>query len=106
MKIYFSGPITNDVAYKTKFSSCIEEFIKEGVIQGDITIMNPAELPCDLPNKLYMPLCLRMIDEADAVVFLPGWLDSDGSMVEYSYARYQKIPCILKNASGWYINVL
>lgn len=53
------------------------------------TVLNPADLPTGLPKAAYMPICMTMIETADAVYLLKGWEDSPGAQVERAYAEYQ-----------------
>lgn len=50
-------------------------------------VLNPAILPVDLPDEVYMPICLAMLREADIVVLLDGWEDSQGAGLEKRYAE-------------------
>lgn len=54
-------------------------------------VLNPAVLPDGMPGNRYMPICLAMISQADALVLLDGWEDSPGANLEKEYAEYQKI---------------
>lgn len=43
------------------------------------TVINPAMLPIGLDNNKYMPICLSMIDGADAIVMIDeDWNRSQG----------------------------
>lgn len=53
------------------------------------TVLNPACLPDGLPGDRYMPTCLTMVDTADILVLLPGWIYSPGAMLEKAFAEYQ-----------------
>lgn len=52
-------------------------------------ILNPATLPDGMPGERYMPICMAMIDQADAVIMLPNWTESKGARLEREYAKYQ-----------------
>ena len=65
---------------------------EEVVHKKGFVVLNPAALPEGLPHERYMPMCMSMINAADAVVLLEGWEDSPGAQVEKAYAEYQKKP--------------
>lgn len=48
-------------------------------------VINPAVLPEDLPQECYMPICLAMLDQADAIALLPGFECSAGAQIEIAY---------------------
>lgn len=52
-------------------------------------VLNPAVLPVGLRPESYMPICLAMIDAADAVCIGNGWETSKGAKIELRYAEYQ-----------------
>ena len=65
-------------------------FLAEGRLKGEgNTVINPSMLPDNLPPHSYMPICMAMIDAADAVFLLPNWKDSLGAKLEKAYAEYQ-----------------
>lgn len=84
-KIYISGKITGDPNYKEKFERIQKDLEAEGY-----TILNPAVLPQGLTNAEYMKICFAMIDTADAVAFIEGFVDSPGSMLELEYCKYTR----------------
>ena len=49
-------------------------------------VMNPARLPENMPAESYMPICLAMLREADAIALLPDWEDSIGAKMEHQFA--------------------
>lgn len=53
------------------------------------TVLNPAVLPVGMPKERYMPVCLAMVEAADAVYMLSGWGTSPGAILERMYAEYQ-----------------
>lgn len=86
MKIYVAGPITGIEDYKEQFAAA-EQLLKE---KGH-TVMNPAILPEGFEHEDYMHICLPMVDVCDAVVLLPGWMDSKGAKAEFVHATGQGI---------------
>ena len=52
-------------------------------------MINPAWLPKGLDTNRYMPVCLAMVDAADAIYMMNGWEDSRGARLEKAYAEYQ-----------------
>lgn len=82
-KIYIAGKITGDPNYQLKFIRARQHLTKEGY-----TVLTPAVLPEGMTKADYMKICFAMIDVADAVAFLPDYLDSQGAMVEMAYCQY------------------
>ena len=50
------------------------------------TVINPANLPHDLPVERRLPICFAMIEAADAVYALDDWANHELPIVEYRYA--------------------
>jgi len=100
MTVYIAGGITGVEDYKARFAAAKRMLLREEQDRTDSTaryygspradkVLNPAELPEDWPGKVYMDVCLAMINKADLVVFLPGWERSRGASLEMQYCRYQ-----------------
>ena len=83
MKIYITGRISGNPHYKAQFKATAAMLQEAGH-----TVLNPAELPEGMEPGDYMRICFAMIDVADVVAFLPGWQESSGANVEWSYACY------------------
>lgn len=85
MRVYISGAMSNRMnTYKREFDF-YEQRLKT---QGHIVI-NPATMPIGLDPDRYMPICLSMIDGADAIFMMDGWEQSRGARLEKAYAEYQ-----------------
>lgn len=86
MRIYISGPITNDPDYYKKFEKVAYELVEMGH-----KVINPAELinvmPEDATHKEYMDICISLLRLADVVVMLPEWTTSQGAFLELQYAN-------------------
>ena len=87
MKIYIAGKITGNENYREEFARVQAELEMDGHI-----VLTPAVLPEGLTKGEYMRICFAMIDVADQVVFLPGWQDSAGAMLETDYCLYINKP--------------
>ena len=70
---------------KSKFSEAAKMLRDRGYI-----VLNPAELPDGMPGDRYMPICLAMVNAANAVYALDNWKDSNGAVIEIAYSRCQK----------------
>lgn len=101
MIIYIAGPITGDLNYKEKFAKAERELRR--VFGWDV--LNPARQPEGLTKSEYMQLSYRDIENADMVVFLPGWRSSKGARLEQQHCRYIDKPIAYarrsKNAWGF-----
>lgn len=85
--IYLSGPITGVPEYYKAFEAMEDDLSAMGYIP-----LSPSRLPTGMSKARYMRICLAMIDSADAVVFLPGWENSKGAILERDYCFYTDKP--------------
>lgn len=85
--IYIAGPITGVQNYWEAF-----EKAEELVNSLGYTALTPSRLPKGMNNAQYMRVCFAMIDSADAVLFLPGWDESEGARLEQMYCHYTDKP--------------
>ena len=85
MRIYISGKMTGLPDLGRAHFANTERALRES---GHI-VLNPGVLPLGMPKSAYMPICLAMLDAADAIYMLGGWDDSPGAHLEMLYAQYQ-----------------
>lgn len=85
--VYIAGPITGFEKYWEPFERAEDEVEAAGFIA-----LTPTRLPQGLTNEQYMRIDMAMIDTADAVLFLPGWGESPGALVENNYCTYTRKP--------------
>lgn len=87
MKIYISGPITNNPNYMDDFSRAEEKLWEE---YPEAEIINPAKTNATLPKSTtweqYMSICYLLLDMCDAVYMIDGWKQSTGAAIEYGFA--------------------
>lgn len=82
-RVYISGAMTSRMdTYKTVFADAQRE------LEKDYIVINPAVMPKGLDADKYMPICLAMLDAADAIYMLKGWEQSKGACLEKAYAEY------------------
>ena len=85
MRIYISGAMRSCMStYRQKFARAQKKLEDEGHI-----VINPAVLPVGLDMDRYMPICLSMIDGADAIFLFNNWQNSKGTLLEKAYAADQ-----------------
>lgn len=84
MICYIAGPMTGLEDHNRPAFAEAEKQLRE---KGH-KVISPAWLKDDLPKRCYLPICTAMIDQAEALVLLPGWEDSEGANVELGYAQY------------------
>ena len=89
--IYIAGRITGVDEYWKAFEEAEDELTAKGYI-----VLTPTRLPHNLTNDKAMKICLAMIDQADAVYFLPGWNMSVGANLEMAYCKYTRKPYCTK----------
>lgn len=85
LTIYIAGKMTGlpDLG-REKFNAAEQDLRLLGY-----NVLNPACLPVGLPSEKYLPICLAMLEQADAIYLLNNWKDSPGAQLEKAYAEYQ-----------------
>ena len=88
MKIFISGAMTGKPDYNRAVFQSVEADLS---LKGH-TVLSPANnIPICQPDAIshaeYVSICFAMINVCDAVVFLDGWEQSVGSLMEMGYAR-------------------
>lgn len=93
MKLYISGPMRGRPGYNYGTFNEVEECLYRwrGSIAGtdDFTVINPAKNfdgDTSLDIATYMTRDLQQVLEADGIVLLPGWRDSEGAKLEVRVA--------------------
>lgn len=89
-RIYISGAITNDPAYREHFERAEKILKKEGYIPvnpvkiGEKYVMDKCEKP---EYGDFMRADLRALLDCDGIMYLPSAADSEGSKVEQAVAK-------------------
>lgn len=86
MIVYIAGKMTGLPRKGREAFRAAEARLKA---QGHV-VLNPAVLPDGLPQGAYMPICLAMLQQADAIYLLENYEDSPGAQLEFEFAWYQK----------------
>lgn len=80
--VYLAGKITGDRGYRIKFREAKKTLEATGLI-----VISPTCLPPKgFSWEAYMRMTAAMLDECDAVCFLPDWTFSRGAILEFQRA--------------------
>ena len=83
MTFYLAGAFTGHPEYKREFATAARRLRRQGH-----DVLNPAFIPTDTTRENAMLVCLPMLIQADAVYFLKGWEEAEGTKVELILAVY------------------
>lgn len=87
--VYIAGKITGNPSYLEQFAEA-----EAAVRAAGFVPLSPAKLPPEISNEAAMPICMAMIDAADAVLLLSGWHRSVGAQLENAYCKYTGKPTV------------
>ena len=93
--VYLGGPMTGYEDFNHVAFVNAGQFLRD---EMDLAVHNPAKSfgsRKDLTKEQYMRHCYHMIMESKAVVFLPGWEESEGATAEAYMARALGLPLYL-----------
>ena len=85
MIVYIAGPMKG----KKNMNRPAFYEAQDALEENGYLVLNPAKLPIGMPQTAYLPICLKMVDQADVVAMMEGWQSSDGAKIERAYAQYQ-----------------
>ena len=88
MVIYLAGPVKGNPNYKRDFGDAQRTLWGLG-----FHVLNPASLPEGMEDNQYMPICISMVEQAEAVLLWEGWEKSLGAIAEALYAAGQDSVC-------------
>ena len=81
--VYLAGKIAGDESYRSKFKAAANMLGLAG-----FAVINPAMLPPEgFAYAAYMRMGAAMLEECEAVCFLPDWNESEGAIAEMKLAR-------------------
>ena len=92
MRIYISGPITNNPNYMEDFERA-EEYLKTKY--PDAEVINPAKISQLLPKSFswgdYMAICIPLVFRSNKIYMLKNWKKSNGANLEREIAQQAEV---------------
>tara|TARA_R100000789_G_scaffold84313_1_gene79949 strand:- start:129 stop:443 length:315 start_codon:yes stop_codon:yes gene_type:complete len=104
LKVYISGPITNEEQSESRFTYAVDYLLDKG-----LEPINPYDIAT--PEKsngrdtwsYYMRESVKLLAEAEKVYMLEGWTDSRGATIEHHLARDLNIPIMYETEDIKYV---
>lgn len=96
VRVYVSGPITDNPDYERKFAE-----VSEWLEGAGFTPVSPVTKAM-LSYKTYIDRGLEILQSCDAICMIPGWMDSEGAKLEHHYAGVVGLPEILIPEITWH----
>lgn len=82
--LYLAGPVSGDPDHMTTFRNAETAARMKGWV-----VLNPTMLPKGMEEFQYLPICIAMLEQSDAVLALKRWHTSQGAKAELFYAHKQ-----------------
>lgn len=87
MKVYLTGRVSGFGPYRESFEEAEKELLDMGYV-----VLNPASRVEELTDAEAVRRAIQMILDADVVVMLPHWEQSDEALIERHLARKLGLP--------------
>ena len=108
VKIYIAGPITASSPWKMTLNirraeKVLIQLLREGFAPFCPHTMT-AYLDGAAPREAFLETDLVWLKLCDAAIFLKGWEESKGSVIEHKFCRQYSIPCFysVESVKEWY----
>lgn len=88
---YLSGPMQHILDFNFPAFFAAEEQLYD---LGVGNVLNPARHGTRLPRHVLLRRDVKMVAEADVIVLLPGWENSQGACLELAIARELGMPAL------------
>jgi len=105
MRVYISGPMTGVPDWNKPAFDLLAQRLRDAGHE----VFNPAEEELDhsTPWTTYLKRDLvEIVTKADALAVLPGWMDSEGAVLEICVAQALGIPCYADPPDNWAVRTI